>query len=502
MRGAASGSDRPSQRWVKVLSAVGLVAGVVAFLMSLSSWVGPARAIAWFGLGASLVAVGVAFQAGKWPLPGLGGVVLCAFVLLRVTTFTPGAESDGASGYPADGTDVGTRGADADEGALSTKDNSVAPTTAEPEPKGSSRSMGQALTRPGPVSLTSLDLMPLTEIVVGQGVLAPWQGMWFEAEVVQIEGASVRLHFVGWETAWDSSLSVAELRRLPQGYQRRPSTHPVGSVGVGEPLACSMEVQVFSLVSLEGPLGFSQMPVLATRYALRAELSGLDAASALGGVPLRDAPAVGLHYSGTFQIPQGGTYYFAVDTNGSALFTVDGEPVSSDGKVLTSGSHSLDLRARLSTHGELQLRLRMGSAPDDLRVLDMTRYGDAQVLQEPDGGLRVSVAEAVLFRPGSAQLDPSAEAVLDRLWNRLSPTHRGSRLVIEGHTDDLGPKAANLELSQERASSVGAWYEQRGQPAERIELRAYGEARPRVPNIDAAHRAQNRRVEFVFASND
>ena len=70
------------------------------------------------------------------------------------------------------------------------------------------------------------------------------------------------------------------------------------------------------------------------------------------------------------------------------------------------------------------------------------------------------------------------------------------------HTDDNGPDARNLGLSERRAASVMTWLTAHGIEAGRLESHGFGETRPAMAitglvgaPLNAA-RAQNRRVEF------
>ena len=67
---------------------------------------------------------------------------------------------------------------------------------------------------------------------------------------------------------------------------------------------------------------------------------------------------------------------------------------------------------------------------------------------------------------------------------------------IQGHTDDVGDDAFNLDLSQRRAESVMIWFLQNGLLADRMRAIGYGETVPMADNANDAGRAQNRRVEF------
>ncbi|BFM06306.1 OmpA family protein [Halioxenophilus aromaticivorans] len=74
-------------------------------------------------------------------------------------------------------------------------------------------------------------------------------------------------------------------------------------------------------------------------------------------------------------------------------------------------------------------------------------------------------------------------------------------VIIEGHTDDRGAEAFNLELSERRAKSVAAVLTNRfGIDASRVTAIGYGESRPLVDNQTAENRAKNRRVVAVVTA--
>lgn len=67
--------------------------------------------------------------------------------------------------------------------------------------------------------------------------------------------------------------------------------------------------------------------------------------------------------------------------------------------------------------------------------------------------------------------------------------------IIAGHTDSRASDEYNMRLSSRRANSVAAVAQETG--ARVIDVRGYGERRPRATNATAEGRAQNRRVEIL-----
>ena len=73
---------------------------------------------------------------------------------------------------------------------------------------------------------------------------------------------------------------------------------------------------------------------------------------------------------------------------------------------------------------------------------------------------------------------------------------------VEGHTDDVPISSSrfssNWELSTARASGVVVALVAHGVAPVRLSAAGYGEFHPKVPNVTAENRAQNRRVDIVL----
>lgn len=103
----------------------------------------------------------------------------------------------------------------------------------------------------------------------------------------------------------------------------------------------------------------------------------------------------------------------------------------------------------------------------------------------------------LVFETAQAQLDDSSLAFLDRLvvTLRRCPAIEAD---IEGHTDNAGDAATNLDLSQRRAQALLERLQSAGLPAERFRAVGYGETRPLAPNDTDEGRARNRRIDIVI----
>jgi OOP family OmpA-OmpF porin len=71
--------------------------------------------------------------------------------------------------------------------------------------------------------------------------------------------------------------------------------------------------------------------------------------------------------------------------------------------------------------------------------------------------------------------------------------------VIEGHSDEVGSSADNMQLSQTRADNVVSYLEKRGIARSRLKAVGYGETRPIANNNTELGKRLNRRIDAVIA---
>lgn len=165
---------------------------------------------------------------------------------------------------------------------------------------------------------------------------------------------------------------------------------------------------------------------------------------------------------GTFEAPApAGRYALVVDKEG-----------------FLSKSRDLDLRAGEAFVTDLLIRKR-----------------PKQELVERKGD-RILVRGQVHFVSGEARLAPDAAALLDNLVDFLVRNKGIRRVRVEGHTDDVGGDARNLELSRTRAEAVVAYLTEQGIEGSRLAAEGFGSSRPIAPNLTRRGREANRRVEF------
>jgi outer membrane protein OmpA-like peptidoglycan-associated protein len=116
-----------------------------------------------------------------------------------------------------------------------------------------------------------------------------------------------------------------------------------------------------------------------------------------------------------------------------------------------------------------------------------------QVVQRPVVELTF---EDVYFDFDRSSLRPEAQRLLDDAVAKLN-ANPDRNLIIEGHTCNIGTAEYNLALGERRASSVRDYLTSRGVAPGRIEVRSYGEERPRHDNSREETRRLNRRAALV-----
>jgi outer membrane protein OmpA-like peptidoglycan-associated protein len=108
---------------------------------------------------------------------------------------------------------------------------------------------------------------------------------------------------------------------------------------------------------------------------------------------------------------------------------------------------------------------------------------------------RLRTLAPVFFATGEERILPASEPLLRDIAEALR-NNPAIRISIEGHTDDTGTDAHNLELSTRRAESVRRALIELGIDAARLEARGFGRSRPIAPGTTAEAREKNRRVEL------
>ena len=146
-----------------------------------------------------------------------------------------------------------------------------------------------------------------------------------------------------------------------------------------------------------------------------------------------------------------------------------------------------------------------GSTAQAAGAVAVMNAGDIQTVNKRVSDLDdyKTVAEAVIYYPtGKYVLDDAAKADLDKLA-ALALSTDGYMIEVAGYASKTGTKAANQQLSEDRASAVANYLRSHGNiPLRRILAPAgFGATHPDATNSDPQGRALDRRVDVKLIIN-
>jgi len=153
------------------------------------------------------------------------------------------------------------------------------------------------------------------------------------------------------------------------------------------------------------------------------------------------------------------------------------------------------------TQGDALSRTKDELGRNKLALSQMqTKLASLAAVKEESRGLVILLSGSVLFPTNKSTLLPSAQSRLNHISEALLTNKQ--KLIVEGHTDSKGSSSYNIDLSKRRADAVRSQLISSGYPADLIEAKGIGDARPVASNSTAEDRANNRRVEIIVVPED
>ncbi len=111
--------------------------------------------------------------------------------------------------------------------------------------------------------------------------------------------------------------------------------------------------------------------------------------------------------------------------------------------------------------------------------------------------LKVMKLDGVTFASGKSVLNSNAKKALKATIRELKlPENEGTKIVIQGHTDNVGKPAKNKKLSLQRAEAVAKYLIKQGIAKDRVKAIGCGADAPIASNKTADGREENRRIEM------
>ena len=148
-------------------------------------------------------------------------------------------------------------------------------------------------------------------------------------------------------------------------------------------------------------------------------------------------------------------------------------------------------------NGELFYYVRL----KDLKEESALPGADVDAIAAIGAAMRLNLDSQVLFDSGKSELKPNGLDALKELVNSITVLKKG-KIIVEGHTDDVGSESTNNALSLARAKSVSEALRQLIPSTQfKWQEKGYGESQPLVENDSDINRAKNRRVEILILPN-
>lgn len=140
---------------------------------------------------------------------------------------------------------------------------------------------------------------------------------------------------------------------------------------------------------------------------------------------------------------------------------------------------------------------RLDKCPNEAETVNGYKDGDGcpDELPKEVKKYTAGAVKGINFANGKADLLPTSNVVLDELVKVLVE-YPDVKLEVQGHTDNVGDRNANIDLSKARADSVRKYLLGKGIAEARITAVGYGPDKPVADNKKAAGKAKNRRVEL------
>jgi peptidoglycan-associated lipoprotein len=140
-----------------------------------------------------------------------------------------------------------------------------------------------------------------------------------------------------------------------------------------------------------------------------------------------------------------------------------------------------------------------GASGNSTQGLDSNEAGNGRALGSDGSDAALAAAmkdHTVYFAYDSSEISSDGMAVVAAFGKYLS-ANPGTKLRLEGNTDERGSREYNVGLGERRAIAVQAALVARGATPGQLAIISYGEERPAVAEHDEAAYAKNRRVEIV-----
>ncbi len=139
---------------------------------------------------------------------------------------------------------------------------------------------------------------------------------------------------------------------------------------------------------------------------------------------------------------------------------------------------------------------RIDNCPDEPGPVENHGCANKQLVTINNG--KLELVDRVYFRTDKDIIEVRSNAILDNVAKVLVAHPEIAHVRVEGHTDNRGGAAHNLDLSGRRSAAVVKYLVKKGVARDRLDAQGFGQDKPIADNTTDVGRATNRRVEFVI----
>ena len=213
----------------------------------------------------------------------------------------------------------------------------------------------------------------------------------------------------------------------------------------------------------------------------------------------------GIIFKSTMKISQAGYYKFELTSDDGSVFWIDDQVIIDNDNI-----HQMRMR-----HDSVALEVGnypikiwyFQGFPDRYGIMFKGSFyrnfkpGESVEPRQPSlnsDSLKMVIPNQVLnFEHDRYQLDKAGKIFLDSISNTILTFPNIEKIIISGHTDNVGKTIYNIKLSTRRAESIRQELQKNPQlKLLTFEVKGYGDTQPMADNNSKEGRSKNRRVEI------
>lgn len=171
-------------------------------------------------------------------------------------------------------------------------------------------------------------------------------------------------------------------------------------------------------------------------------------------------------------------------------------------KLLIENNNDFANVSVIGGRGAYQIGLASKTAEENRKKAVVTQLqnidGVSISVNDNDNSIKASLQNDILFKFNSAEVSDKAKQTLQTFSAVILENSDSTKLVIIGHTDNVGEKSYNQVLSEARAKAVSNALVEMGMNRQNLTTTGKGFSEPVSSNNTPEGRSKNRRVDIII----